>query len=1200
MYLKHLELRGFKSFVDARLTFQQGITAVVGPNGTGKSNILDAVLWVLGEQSTKTLRSERMEDVIFNGTESRQPLGMVEVSLILGDVDSKPANGNGNGNGSGNGDGETAALPHALGECEEVMVTRRLFRDGVSEYSINKTPCRLKDLRALLLDTRAGSKGHTVIEQGRIDRLLKATPIERRELIEETAGIVRYKKQKAEALRKLESTSQNLLRVRDIVNEIKRQLGSLERQARAAEQYQKLRQEVRRLELTVLIHDYRELLHEREESDQALGDLTLRESAEAATVARFSAEVEALHLEVTEGDTVLTALRDEVAQSEKRLAQAGADITLLAERSVHLGEQRALVQADIEHVRAEQKEAEDLLAKLRSRIEQLTRELSVRSAAVAESEAGLAEVLRRYRGNQAALDAARAFVMERMMAAAAATNRLAANEARAAELRHRIEGVEQERLQAVAAGESTGTLLAACTERRRRFETHLVTARGTRTDLADAVACLKNQLAEAGQRVARLQEEKAVAEARQKVLQSVTCDTAAQDSDDATLLKDTVAQVLSVPSHLERAVEAALGHRLMGRLVEGPSEAVGMLRALASKGTSGGIFIPRHPRIFGSHVTATLDGAGVVGPAHALVTPRQGYEELVAHLLAGVVIVETLEQAAGLWQQMTADRQALLVTLAGEIVAPDGIVSGSLVGMVAGAMGRERELQAVAVRMAELGAELRDEQAKRTGLEGALTSEAARLESLEGEIRNLEMGLVGERKDEQRGEQDLGRWNQATESFLAERAAAETELAGMPGAEQAAREDLLRCERERAEAEQSVPICQEAVAVSQAEVERLQAALMGVWTEAAALQDRLEQARSELARVEAASALREVRIGELDTETLRLKAAGMAAETERRQIEESVPAIEAAKTEAGRRLNEAQELQTGRVAKVRAQEADLNRLRHALGELHRQQEDFRQRRLVAQTRLEGFDAQLIGTYAVSFEGALAELGEGDGADIEGVREALAQKRGRLQELGPVNVMAIDEHREMEERLRFLATQEEDLTQSIASLKAIIARINRTTKQLFLETFQDLQTKFNETFRTFFDGGHAELVLVEDEETTEPGVDIVAQPPGKRLKNISMLSGGERALTAMALIFASFLIRPTPFCVLDEIDAPLDEENTLRFARVLRELSARTQFIIMTHSKQTMEMADALYGVTMEEAGVSSLVSVRMNRLLAPA
>src|SRR2546425_248621 len=296
MYLKRLGMRGFKSFVDAQVSFQPGITAVVGPNGTSKSNILDAVLWVLGEQSTTALRSERMEDVIFNGTESRQPLGMAEVSLILGDVDGRPHD-----NGNGNGSGEAAALPFALGECHEVMVTRRLFRDGVSEYFINKTSCRLKDIRSLLLDTRAGSKGHTVIEQGRIDRVLKASPVERRELIEETAGIIRYKRQKAEALRKLEATHQNLLRVRDIIHEVRRQLAALERQARAAKQFQALRQEVRRLEITLLVHDYRAVLHEREEADRVLGELALRESAEAAAAARLASEVETHQLGVAEG-----------------------------------------------------------------------------------------------------------------------------------------------------------------------------------------------------------------------------------------------------------------------------------------------------------------------------------------------------------------------------------------------------------------------------------------------------------------------------------------------------------------------------------------------------------------------------------------------------------------------------------------------------------------------------------------------------------------------------------------------------------------------------------------------------------------------------------------------------------------------------------------------------------------------------------
>jgi chromosome segregation protein len=346
-----------------------------------------------------------------------------------------------------------------------------------------------------------------------------------------------------------------------------------------------------------------------------------------------------------------------------------------------------------------------------------------------------------------------------------------------------------------------------------------------------------------------------------------------------------------------------------------------------------------------------------------------------------------------------------------------------------------------------------------------------------------------------------------------------------------------------------------------------------------------------------------MRIRELEGESVRLQEASAMARAERIRIEERVPILEAAMDDARRRLVEAQEAQTLRVATLRSCETEWNRVRHELEELHRKQEAARLRRVEAQTRLEGYEAQLTGTYAVNYEGAvseLADLAEDGAADIETVRERLAHRRGKLQDLGPVNVMAIDEHRELEERLRFLTTQEEDLTQSIASLRAIIAKINKTTKQLFLDTFQELQTKFNDVFRNFFEGGRAELVLVEDEESAEPGVEIVAQPPGKRLKNIAMLSGGERALTAMSLIFASFLIRPTPFCVLDEIDAPLDEENTLRFTRVLRDLSRNCQFIVITHSKQTMEAADSLYGVTMEEAGISALMSVRMNPLLEHA
>src|SRR2546426_893254 len=448
MYLMRLEMRGFKSFVEAQVSFQPGITAVVGPNGVGKSNILDAVLWVLGEQSTKARRSEGMEDVILKGTETRRPLGMTEVSLILGDVD-------GTSHGNGNGDGEAAPLPFALGECQEVMVTRRLFRDGVSEYFINKAPCRLKDIRSLLLDTRAGSKGHTAIEQDRIDRVLKASPVERRQVIEE--------------------------------------------------------------------------------------------SADAATVARLANEVETHQLGVTEGEATLTGLREQVAQAEAKLAQAVATLELLAQRASLLDEQRARVQADIEHLTQEQQESTDHRARLSARLAQLTKELALRSGVAAESEAGLAEAVRRHHDNQATLDAVRKAVMDQAIAATDSNNRLASDRARAAELRRRIERVEQERFQAASKLELAATVLAACIERRRKIEAQLAKAQSTRASFAEEVVRVRGQLDEAEQRLARLQEEKAVAVGRQKVLQAVGRDGGGGGPGAGARLKGTRAQVFSVP-----------------------------------------------------------------------------------------------------------------------------------------------------------------------------------------------------------------------------------------------------------------------------------------------------------------------------------------------------------------------------------------------------------------------------------------------------------------------------------------------------------------------------------------------------------------------------------------------------------------------------------------------------------------------------
>jgi len=1202
MYLKRLEMNGFKSFLDARIVFQQGITAVVGPNGSGKSNILDAVLWVLGEQSTKTLRSERMEDVIFNGTESRKPHGMVEVSLILGEVDGERAGA----------DTDRAALPYSLGECQEVMVTRRLFRDGASEYFINQTPCRLKDLRALLLDTRAGSKGHTVIEQGMIDRLLKASPTERRELIEETAGIIRYKKQKTEALRKLEATNQNLLRVRDIVNEVKRQLGGLERQAKAAEAYQALRREVRRLELIVLIHEFQEVSSAGRDCERALLELCGRETAQEAAAGRVAAEVEAVQLQVADGDARLITWRDTVAGLEMRLTQAATSIELLAQRSRFLEEQRERVQEDLEQLQEEKSRDAKSLTEWTIRIDSSSHEFAAKAESVAREESALSEAVQRYRQSQAALEGGRGQVMDRTMAATVITNQVTNSQARSWELTRRIEKLEQERIQAGAALDTVQQQLSACRERRRQNETALRETMAAVGTLSGTIVDFKKSLSDADQRLSTIQEELTVCMARQRALHAMTTQ-ALPPRGASESVGVTLAHLLTVRSEYDCAIEAVLGHKLMGTLVEAPQEAARSLETLDGQSAGGRTFLPKHPRS-GPGAPSTIHGEGVVGCALDFVSPSPGYEKLISHLLAGIVIVRTLDQAITLWQGMSDNAQALFVTVNGEILMPDGTVTTRPVEAAVGAIARERELRTLTDRIRELEHTLQEAKGSRNVVDQALASATSNWEARDSESRRLEMDLVSERKDEQRGEQDVIQLRQRIEVLMAERQAAEVERDVLRAAEQASGKELQRSEAERASAEQALAELQAAVAVHEGAVERRQADLAQIRLEVAGLTERLEQSRAEILRMEGMVAVRETRIGELQQEVSRLRAAGAETLADRQTTEAGVPAVESELAKARYDLGDAQQAQAGRTIRLRALEAEFNKLRHGIEDVHRQQETVRLRQREAEIRLEGYEGQLHGTYQVNLEEAIAEVAEkekvltgrgqedeigGGDVDIASTRQRLSQRRGRLNELGPVNVMAIEEHRELEERLRFLTTQEEDLAQSIASLKAIIAKINRTTKQLFLDTFQELQTQFDAMFRTFFEGGRAELVLVEDEEGGEPGVDIVAQPPGKRLKNITMLSGGERALTAMALVFASFIIRPTPFCVLDEIDAPLDEENTVRFTRVLQGLSARSQFIVITHSKLTMEVADSLYGVTMEEPGVSILVSVRLNRLLEP-
>ncbi|MFM8540519.1 MAG: AAA family ATPase [Nitrospira sp.] len=1145
MYLKTLELTGFKSFAEARINFPTGVTAIVGPNGTGKSNIVDAILWVLGEQSPKSaLRCEKMEDVIFNGTETRKPLGMAEVALVMsGLTEPQP--------------GESPLLPAEFGNYHEIMVARRLYRNGDSEYLINKVPCRLKDVRSLLMDTIAGTKGHTVIEQGRIEEILNASPLQRRELIEETAGIVRYKKQKAEALRKMESTTQNLSRVKDIVAEVRQRLNALDRQARQAKQYQVLQDEARTLEIRLLIHEHRGLTERNQAVESELAVLAERESAQAAEQGRFVMQLEEVRVRLTHGDDALMRRREDVGRIEQQQAQALRTVEVERSRAELFEQQREQAKEQIARLDAERERAAANLVDCRERLTRAEAELSVGTEKLAEQER-LAQAASERRA--ATLDQAeqsRRSLLSLALPEGDLSGASLAPKALSGEAKARIEN---------------------CFAQRQQAEQRVVKLKQERDAAEQRLRQLDGQMREAEQQRHKQQEQLASVESRTQALSSIVREEMGYgregDASVASLrkscagVKDAVAEWLEVPARFERAMEAALGERLRAWMVEQPADARQAIAFLKQQGLGRGTFVPVNPRWSMSGRAQTWwDGlkgqVGVLGLAAELVKATTHSQDICATLFDGVVVVESLERAVALWEagNWTAPDGPTFVTLDGDVLDAAGVMTGGTTG---GLLQRRREIQ-----------ELEQQQAK---LVHAREQQAASIAQLTSE-REV---LIVQR---QQLEVQIGEAEQARMAALVkEREAREASLAELDNILKTMEGEYLAVQRMLTEAR----VAAEGVRV------------------------RCEHVRTDMARLQQAQQDGQARRQSLQDQLASLGTSITASHSERATHEALFQELNLHVAALRQDLVKAQETHALDQQVARQIEQQLDVARQALIASREARVGVEVRRAEIRTQLATVEGTLTGTYQVSVEDAqgrepeqaAALTNDEKAAAMASLREELQKIRTRLERMGPINLASIEEHRELEERYKFLTTQEADLSQSVQSLKEIIVKINRTTKQMFDDTFNQLQAKFGEVFGRLFPGGRAELVMVEpelDPETGKPkdeeqGVDIAAQPPGKRLKGLTMLSGGEKTLTAMALIFASFLIRPTPFCILDEIDAPLDEENIGRFTTVLRELAADAQFLVITHNKRTMAVADSLFGITMEEPGVSKTISVKLADL----
>ncbi|MBI2187884.1 MAG: chromosome segregation protein SMC [Acidobacteria bacterium] len=1279
MRLERLEINGFKSFSDrAELAFDHGVTAIVGPNGCGKSNVADAITWVLGEQSAKSLRGDRMEDVIFSGSDARKPGATAEVRLRLtglplppknGDgelAEFHPTNGNGNGNGNGhhagngNGNGSGNGHIHAAAEMftRDVEVTRRLYRSGESEYLIDGQVCRLRDVHELLMDTGLGAKAYAIIEQGKIGLILSSRPADRRQLIEEAAGITKYRSRRRAAELKLEAAQQNLTRIDDIVFEVEKQRGTLKRQAAKARRYRRLRDELRRWEKVLLVRRYRELSRTIESAHARLAQAREREAAAAARVAELEADLARLRIEQAEADSRAARVREDAHARELDINRREQQQEFNRQQAEELATRASEMTTELRELEARRDPARRALIE---RTEAAADAASARDAAaeaLAEAAGAHAQAQQQIEGLEADVEAARSSVFatlnsatalrHAMEHAAAQRERVAATLAKldveSADLGREAETAESDLASARDALARTRAALERIAVDSAARESELAAARASQEAHGRALREREQELARAEARLASLLElEASRAEfgdaARMVLLQA----------NGRVGQLGAVADYLEVDGRYERAVEACLGDLLQYVVVERHDQAAAGLALVRDENAGRCGFVVIAKSHGATETRRRFDSTGLrdsespwpvkgVVPISDVLRITGPYAETLRHVVPEAYIAETFDQAVAASRRMSAP----VATLDGDVLQAAHLVWGGAKAEARGIFATRREIKELRERIAAERDELARAADEGARLEHVIAEAMNALAALTAERHRQDMAIVAHEAQVERASQEADRLARKADVIGLERRQAEEERAALDARYAEAEtsigrlfEDQRRTEVSLSDAQARLMSARDAVATLGARTAEARAAHAALTERAAAIAAevvRLEEAAREIDQRIAA------RAGELEQAQARREGLLHAIADGGRSLDEDIRALEALRDS----VRHADEAAADVRVRVDAQDAAIRGARHELEEIRANAGDLDVARATADSDLAHLAQLCLETLQCPLEEVLAEVeqleqaGEAtpDAAAItaeepdpdaeEGeastetapgdvaagayvasgcsrtesgvmtAEEAIAALKTKIERLGPVNMMAIEQFDELESRHTFLTTQRKDLIDSIAQTMDAIKRIDETSTLRFNEAFAAIQENFQQTFSTLFGGGRAGLTLIDENDPLESGIDIVASPPGKRLQNVQLLSGGEKALTAIALMFAIFKYKPSPFCLLDEIDAPLDDANVGRFVEMLQGMLDRTQFILITHNRRTMEIANRLYGVTMEEPGVSKLISVQLN------
>lgn len=1179
MYLKSIEMQGFKSFANRmNLQFHEGITGIVGPNGSGKSNVADAVRWVLGEQSAKSLRGGNMQDVIFSGTETRKPLGYASVAITFDNTD------------------------HKLNiDFNEVTVTRRLYRSGESEYLLNGASCRLKDINELFYDTGIGKEGYSIIGQGQIDRILSGKPEERRELFDEAAGIVKFKRRKAATQKKLTDEQQNLVRVTDILNELTRQLGPLERQSETARVYLKKKEELKLLDINMFLMELERIREELDRIGQRY-DNASRELGEAKDeFEQTRREYERLEKELEELDGTIRGAQEEAGQNAVHRQQLEGQLELLKEQIQTAGKNQEQFADRIAGIREEKEERAKERTAYREEQEQLKEQLEAAYAEKEEKEKQRQELLSRIQEREDSVEQSKSEIIALLNQRASTKGKLQRYDAMLEQIGIRKAALNQKVLQLrteEAGQESTLKELRAVWQK-VRDSLEEIQKKSEENDRA--IQSLGEELAEDSR---QLETGQAVYHREESKLESLKNLTERYDGYGNSIrkvmeqkrnypgIRGVVADLIQAEKKYETAIETALGGSIQNIVTDNETTAKHLIEFLKKGKFGRATFLPLTgmQKKQSSVQEGVLGEPGVLGVASDLVGFQEEYRALVIQLLGRTVVVDHIDHAIALSRKY---RQSLrMVTLEGELLSPGGSMTGGSFRNNSNLLGRRREIEELEGHIGQLKKELdqmqeqiRIKREKRNELRQKKTGYAEEMQKLYLEQNTARMNMknaVEKTEEIQSGYAALQQEGTEIETQIREitesRKAIEGEM-NLSRRQEGEHEEAAR------EAQKELEILHGQEEQMQKELEALRLSYANVSQKSGFLDENIARTSGELERLEREEELLN-RQAEQEKEQ---------ASRKTQEIQSLEQQIAAAREQAQQEKLQMEEL-LKKKEKLNADHKEFFRKRDELSEHigRMDKECYRlnsQKEKLEETR-ESQNSYMWQEYEITPVRALEYRME-EIPERSEMKRKIAEAKDAIRKLGPVNVNAIEEYKELHERHEFLSAQHEDLVQAAKTLQGIIDELDEGMRRQFAEKFSEIRQEFDKVFRQLFGGGRGTLELMEDEDILEAGIRIISQPPGKKLQNMMQLSGGEKALTAIALLFAIQNLKPSPFCLLDEIEAALDDSNVTRFATYLHKLTRNTQFIVITHRRGTMNAADRLYGITMQEKGVSTLVSVSL-------